>query len=180
MLRRALAAILIVAGLSCGARNEPAQSVTAAYTAPPDATMKVRVVFDNQLSSMFRFRRLVMRLDGVVVVGDERQDLLRDHVAKGERPQIDVRVTPGKHLLQFVIEFVGEGSGPSAYLRGYKFEIRSSRSFVAADGAQITIVAYEQDASAIEERPAVRYVETGAGGAASAMCSCPCSASEAK
>ena len=57
----------------------------------------------------------------------------------------------------------GNGYGVFSYLRGYRFEVRSSHSFTAVEGKtmQLQVVAYEKGGvtTPLEERPAVRYVE---------------------
>lgn len=96
-----------------------------------------------------------------------------EKVRSGANATIDITVRPGDHTLRSLLIFQGNGAGISAYLKGYRFEIRSSRSFTAAGNMEIGITTYEQDPGApLEERPAVRYREKGS--VASAMCSCPC------
>jgi hypothetical protein len=50
-----------------------------------------------------------------------------------------------------------------SYLRGYRFEVRSSHSFTAVEGKTINLqaIAYEKGGvtTPLEERPAIRYVE---------------------
>ncbi|MEM9691107.1 MAG: hypothetical protein AAGA56_01055, partial [Myxococcota bacterium] len=57
----------------------------------------------------------------------------------------------------------GNGYGVFSYLRGYRFEVRSSHSFTAVEGktTRLRILAYEKGGvtTPIEERPAVRYLE---------------------
>ena len=62
-----------------------------------------------------------------------------------------------------LINLQGNGYGVFSYLRGYKFEVRSSHSFTAVEGKTINLqaVAYEKGGvtTPLEERPAIRYVE---------------------
>ncbi|MFI5298004.1 MAG: dihydrolipoamide acetyltransferase, partial [Polyangiales bacterium] len=55
------------------------------------------------------------------------------------------------------------GYGIFSYLQGYKFEVRSSRSFTAMEGKTISlrVIGYEQGGptTPLEERPAIRYIE---------------------
>ncbi|MBI2395068.1 MAG: hypothetical protein HYV09_36195 [Deltaproteobacteria bacterium] len=47
------------------------------------------------------------------------------------------------------------------------FELRSSHSFNAVPGGELSVIAYEKDVSStLEERPAVRYEVKGAPSAA--------------
>jgi hypothetical protein len=88
-----------------------------------------------------------------------------------EVPLYNELVQPGDHTLQFLIEYQGNGYGIFSYLKGYKFEIRSSRSFTALEGKTVSIrvIGWEQGGptTPIEEKPAVRYTEkvtAGVGG----------------
>jgi hypothetical protein len=164
-----LAILLLLHGCG-GAKSTPSEPSTAPmYRAPSNATIPFRLAFENQMTSRFRFDRLVMTLDGGSLLTEQQHDLVRDRVRKGERAQIGVNVTPGDHAIRVMLVFIGDGTG----LHGYKFEIRSSRKFTAAPNGEVTLIAYEQNAAAIEERPAVRYAEKGLK-APSPMCSCSC------
>lgn len=65
--------------------------------------------------------------------------------------------------LQVLVNLQGNGYGVFSYLRGYRFEVRSSHSFTAVEGKTINLqaVAYEKGGvtTPLEERPAIRYVE---------------------
>ncbi|GAC1520806.1 MAG: hypothetical protein NVS3B10_21960 [Polyangiales bacterium] len=137
------------------------------------AAARAEVVFENDMSSAFRLKRIVALYDGAPLatktdegeqVGDQK-----------EIPLYAELVQPGDHTLQVLLEYQGNGYGIFSYLKGYKFEVRSSRSFTAIEGktVQLRVVGYEQGGptTPLEERPAVRYVErvqagVGAGGAA--------------
>jgi hypothetical protein len=146
---------------SCGGMTESAPApLVPMYRPSANATVPFRIAFENQMSSMFEFRRLDIRLDGQRLLTDAQHALIVEHVRKGERAQFDVRLEPGKHIIRSLIEFRGSGSGNSAYLTGYKFEITSGRSFVVAPGGVITMITFEEDAP-LEQRPALRYTEVG-------------------
>jgi hypothetical protein len=67
-----------------------------------------------------------------------------------------------------------------SYLRGYRFEVRSSHSFTAVDGKTVNLdaVAYEKGGvtTPLEERPAIRYREKIATGLADASAPPPAQA----
>lgn len=133
------------------------------------AAAKCEVVFDNQMSNAFRLKRIVALYDGAPLsTRTDEKDQIGD---MKEVPLYNELVQPGDHTLQFLIEYQGNGYGIFSYLKGYKFEIRSSRSFTALEGKTVAIrvVGYEQGGptTPIEEKPAVRYTEkvtTGVGG----------------
>lgn len=146
------------------------------YRPPANATIPVRLVLDNQMGSHFRFERILLLVDDGSVLTREQHESIRDHVRSGGTATIGIRVTPGEHVIRMLVEFIGEGQGTFAYLKGYKFEIRSSRGFTAVPDGEVRIITYEQNAAALEERPAVRYAETYPPGSAppAPTCSCPC------
>jgi hypothetical protein len=85
-----------------------------------------------------------------------------------EIPLYQELVQPGDHTLQIKLEYQGNGYGIFSYLKGYKFEVTSSRSFTALEGKTIrlTVIGYEQGGptTPLEEKPAVRFVEKTTGG----------------
>lgn len=133
------------------------------------AAAKAEVVFDNEMSNAFRLKRIVALYDGApLATKTDEKDQIGD---MKEVPLYNELVQPGDHTLQFLIEYQGNGYGIFSYLKGYKFEIRSSRSFTALEGKTVAIrvIGYEQGGptTPIEEKPAVRYTEkvtTGVGG----------------
>jgi hypothetical protein len=133
------------------------------------AAAKAEVVFDNEMSNAFRLTRIVALYDGApLATKTDEKDQIGD---MKEVPLYNELVQPGDHTLQFLIEYRGNGYGIFSYLKGYKFEIRSSRSFTALEGKTVAIrvIGYEQGGptTPIEEKPAVRYTEkvtTGVGG----------------
>jgi hypothetical protein len=135
------------------------------------AAAKADVVFENEMSSAFRLKRIVALYDGAPLATktDERENIgdLK------EIPLYSELVQPGDHTVQFLIEYQGNGYGIFSYLRGYTFTVRGSRSFTALEGKTLSVrvIGYEQGGptTPLEERPAVRYVEkvmAGVGGGA--------------
>lgn len=133
------------------------------------AAAKAEVVFENEMSSAFRLKRIVALYDGApLATKTDEKDQIGD---MKEVPLYNELVQPGDHTLQFLIEYQGNGYGIFSYLKGYKFEIRSTRSFTALEGktVNIRVIGYEQGGptTPIEEKPAVRYTEkvtAGVGG----------------
>jgi len=125
------------------------------------AAARAEVVFENDMSSAFRLKRLVALYDGApLATKTDETDQIGD---QKEIPLYAELVQPGDHTLQVLIEYQGNGYGIFSYLKGYKFEVRSSRSFTAIEGKtiQLRVIGYEQGGptTPLEERPAVRYVE---------------------
>jgi hypothetical protein len=131
---------------------------------------RAEVEFKNEMSSAFLLTRAIFVVDGQVQYS--RQD---DSGALAEQKEIPIysgSVPPGDHTLSVGLTFQGNGYGVFSYLRGYKFEVKSSHAFTAADGRAMTITAtaYEKGGAttALEQRPAVQWQEkTGGLGAPS-------------
>ncbi|MBI2394400.1 MAG: hypothetical protein HYV09_32820 [Deltaproteobacteria bacterium] len=125
------------------------------------AAAKAEVVFENEMSSAFRLKRIVALYDGSpLATKTDEKDNIGD---MKEIPLYNELVQPGDHTLQVLIEYQGNGYGIFSYLKGYKFEVRSSRSFTAIEGKtiQLRVIGYEQGGptTPIEEKPAVRFTE---------------------
>lgn len=135
------------------------------------AAARAEIVFENDMSSAFRLRRIVALYDGApLATKTDERDQIGD---QKEIPLYAELVQPGDHTVQILLEYQGNGYGIFSYLKGYKFEVRSSRSFTAIEGKtiQLRVVGFEQGGptTPLEERPAIRYVEkvqvgVGAGG----------------
>ena len=128
------------------------------------------IKFKNELSSAFRVTRVLVVLDGAVQYNKTDQSgTLAEQV---EIPIINGSVPPGDHTVQVLVNLQGNGYGVFSYLRGYRFEVRSSHSFTAVEGKTINLdtTVYEKGGvtTPLEERPAIRYVEKVASGIADA------------
>lgn len=133
------------------------------------AAARAEVVFQNEMSSAFRLKRIVALYDGApLATKTDDKDQIGD---QKEIPLYQELVQPGDHTLQVLLEYQGNGYGIFSYLKGYKFEVKSTHSFTAIEGKTVTIriLGYEQGGptTPLEERPAIRYVEkvtVGVGG----------------
>lgn len=125
------------------------------------AGSRAGIKFTNELSSAFRVTRVLFVLDGAVQYN--KTDQSGALAEQAEIPIFNGSVPPGDHTLQVLINLQGNGYGVFSYLRGYKFEVRSSHSFTAVEGKTLNLqaVAYEKGGvtTPLEERPAIRYVE---------------------
>jgi hypothetical protein len=125
------------------------------------AGSRATVRFENKLSSQFQLTRALIVLDGQVQYNKTDQSgVLNDQKVI---PLFSGSIPPGDHTVQVLVNLQGNGYGVFSYLRGYKFEVRSSHSFTAVEGktTRLRIVAYEKGdvTTPLEEQPAVRYVE---------------------
>jgi hypothetical protein len=125
------------------------------------AGSRAEVHFDNEMSSAFQLVRALFVMDGQVQYN--RQD---DSGALADQKDIPIysgSVPPGDHTLQVALTFQGNGYGVFSYLRGYKFEVKSSHSFTAVEGKSlaVTATAYEKGGvtTPLEQRPQVEWHE---------------------
>lgn len=131
---------------------------------------RAEVKFTNDMSSVFRLSRALFVLDGAVQYN--KQDDTGALAAQKEIPIFSGSVPPGDHTLQVLLQFQGYGYGVFSYLRGYRFEVKSSHSFTVTEGKtmELETIAYEKGGvtTPVEQRPAVRFVEKLRTGGASA------------
>jgi hypothetical protein len=122
---------------------------------------RTTIRLENKLTAQFRMTRALVVLDGAVQYNKtDRSGALAEQKVI---PIFSGSIPPGDHTVQVLINLQGHGYGVFSYLRGYRFEVRSSHSFTALEGktTQLRILAYEKGGvtTPIEERPAIRYLE---------------------
>lgn len=117
----------------------------------------LRIVEEMRMSKMFVPVRALYVLDGRSVLYHWREG----KEARRERtPIFDATVPEGEHELSVRLEYVGHGEGVFAYLKGYRFQVRSSHGIRLPAGATtVTVVAHEKGGptTPMEERPAVDW-----------------------
>jgi hypothetical protein len=125
------------------------------------AGSRAGIKFTNELSAAFRVTRLLIVLDGAVQYN--KTDQSGALAEQAEIPVFNGSVPPGDHTVQVLVNLQGNGYGVFSYLRGYRFEVRSSHSFTAVEGKTIglQVIAFEKGGvtTPLEERPAIRYNE---------------------
>ena len=83
----------------------------------------------NEMGGAFRLVKAVYALDGVQILS--KAD---DSGRLSEMKDFDVyngAIQPGSHTLTVQLVYQGNGFGVFSYLKGYKFTVRSSHTFVA-------------------------------------------------
>ncbi len=125
------------------------------------AGSRSEVEFKNEMSSAFLLTRALFVIDGQAQYN--RQD---DSGALADQKDIPIysgSMPPGDHTIQVALTFQGNGYGVFSYLRGYKFDIKSSHAFTAIEGKTLTIVAtaYEEGGvtTPLEQRPKIQWQE---------------------
>lgn len=119
------------------------------------------IVFNNEMSSAFKLTRALITLDGAVQYN--RQDETGALADQKEIPIFSGSVPPGDHTISVVLNFQGNGYGVFTYLRGYKFEVKSSHSFTAVEGKTMVINATALEKGGVttplEQRPTIEWHE---------------------
>jgi hypothetical protein len=125
------------------------------------AGSRSEVEFKNEMSSAFQLTKALFVIDGQVQYN--RAD---DGGALADQKEIPIysgSVPPGDHTIQVALTFQGNGYGVFSYLRGYKFEVKSSHAFTAVEGKTITIVATSFEKGGVttplEQRPTIEWQE---------------------
>ncbi len=122
---------------------------------------RARIEFENHLTSAFQVTRVLFVLDGAVQYN--KQDSAGKLSDVREIPIFHGSVTPGEHTLQVLLKMRGSGYGVFSYLRGYKFDVKSSHTFTLEKGeaVHLKVLAWEKGdvTTPIEQRPAIRYID---------------------
>jgi hypothetical protein len=113
----------------------------------------------NDMGSSFRLIQAVYALDGVQIYS--KSD---DSGRLAEMLEFDVyngAIQPGSHTLSVKMLYQGNGFGVFSYLKGYKFTVHSSHTFVAGESktTAISVVGYEKGniTTNLQDRPAVDF-----------------------
>jgi hypothetical protein len=128
---------------------------------------RAEIEFDNEMSNAFRVVRVLVVLDGAVQYN--KQDDTGALAAQQQIPVFSGAIPPGDHTVQVLVQLRGHGYGVFSYLRGYRFEVKSSHSFTVSEGKtlKLTAAVYEKGGvtTPLEQRPAIRFIEKVRAGA---------------
>jgi hypothetical protein len=135
------------------------------------AGSRSEINYHNEMSSAFRLVRALFVLDGAVQYN--RQDDTGALADQKDIPIYSGSITPGDHSLSALLTFQGNGYGVFTYLRGYKFEVKSTHSFTAVEGKTLSVTATSYESGGVttplQDRPKIEWKEKvqalGAGGA---------------
>jgi hypothetical protein len=125
------------------------------------AGSRSEISLHNEMSSAFRLTRALVVLDGAVQYN--RSDDTGALADQKEVPVFSGAVPPGDHTVSVLLNFQGNGYGVFTYLRGYKFEVKSSHSFTAVEGKTLTLIATALEKGGVttplEQRPGIEWQE---------------------
>ena len=127
----------------------------------------------NEMGSSFTLVKAAYALDGVQICSksDERQPGRHAGVRRLQR-----RDPARIHTLSVALIYQGNGFGVFSYLKGYKFNVKSSHTFVAGESktTNIKVVGYEKGniTTQLSDKPAIDFrvnvMSAGEGGTAAA------------
>jgi hypothetical protein len=125
------------------------------------AGSRSEISLHNEMSSAFRLTHALVVLDGAVQYN--RTDDTGALADQKEIPVFSGSVPPGDHTVSVLLNFQGNGYGVFTYLRGYKFEVKSSHSFTAVEGKTLTLAATALEKGGVttplEQRPGIEWEE---------------------
>jgi hypothetical protein len=111
----------------------------------------------NEMGSSFRLVKAAFALDGVQIAAKSEGNL-------ADLQEFDVyngAIQPGSHTLSVALQYQGNGFGVFSYLKGYKFNVKSSHTFVAGESksTNITVVGYEKGniTTQLSDKPAIDF-----------------------
>ena len=111
----------------------------------------------NEMGSSFRLVKAAYALDGVQISAKSEGGL-------PDMQEFDVyngAIQPGSHTLSVSLQYQGNGFGVFSYLKGYKFNVKSSHTFVAGESksTNITVVGYEKGniTTQLSDKPAIDF-----------------------
>jgi hypothetical protein len=111
----------------------------------------------NEMGSSFRLVKAAFALDGVQIAAKSEGGL-------ADMQEFDVyngAIQPGSHTLSVALQYQGNGFGVFSYLKGYKFNVKSSHTFVAGESksTNITVVGYEKGniTTQLSDKPAIDF-----------------------
>jgi hypothetical protein len=128
----------------------------------------------NEMGSSFKLIKAAYALDGVQIYS--KSD---DSGRLSDMQEFDIyngAIQPGSHTLSVALVYQGNGFGVFSYLKGYKFNVKSSHTFVAGESktTNITVVGFEKGniTTQLSDKPAVDFrvsvIAAGEGGTAAA------------
>jgi hypothetical protein len=125
------------------------------------AGSRSEINYHNEMSSAFRLVRALFVLDGAVQYN--RQDDTGALADQKDIPIYSGSITPGDHTMSALLTFQGNGYGVFTYLRGYKFEVKSSHSFTAVEGKTLSVTATSYESGGVttplQDRPKIEWKE---------------------
>jgi hypothetical protein len=113
----------------------------------------------NEMGSSFRLTSAAYALDGVQIFS--KSD---DSGRLADTQEFDIyngAIQPGSHTLSVSLVYQGNGFGVFSYLKGYKFKVKSSHTFVAGESktTSITVVGFEKGniTTQLSDKPAIDF-----------------------
>lgn len=144
--------------------REQLASVSNQVMSPVVGAASTDIVLRNEMSGAYRLVHATVRLDGSVLI--DREDESGALADQKELPVLKGAVAPGDHTLSVELVFQGSGYGVFSYLKGYRYNVKSTHAFSVGQGKPVTldVTAYERgDATTpLDQRPAIDWKDRAA------------------
>jgi hypothetical protein len=135
----------------------PGRPYGESATAIPSYQAWVSAAFQNEMSSAFVLQAARFAIDGKAVcsLAGERLDEVKAFGA------FEGAIAPGEHLIEVQLVYSGHGNGVFSYLKGYRFNVRSSHRLEAAGGEQMRVLVVGREkggaTTPLEDRPQIEF-----------------------
>jgi hypothetical protein len=144
--------------------REQLASVSNQVMSPVVGAAATDIMLRNEMSGAYRLVHATIRLDGAVLI--DREDEGNTLADQKELPVLKGAVAPGDHTLSVELIFQGSGYGVFSYLKGYRYNVKSTHAFAVGQGKPVNldITAYEKgDATTpLDQRPAIDWKDRAA------------------
>ena len=118
------------------------------------------IAHKNEMGSTYNLIKLVYALDGAEIYAK-----VDDTGHLGDAKEFEIfsgAIVPGNHTLTVMMIYQGNGYGVFSYIKGYKFTVKGSHTFTAAEGkqTQLKVVGFEKGnpiTTDPKDRPAIDF-----------------------
>lgn len=159
--RRHLAVVLGAALVGCS--SEPPYQLKHASNPGVRTAVPTQIVWENHMGDGFRLQSIAVKVDGQPVYTKTRgSDDGTDGLDQKELLVWTGNADDEPHVVRADVVYKGHGSGVFVYLKGYEFKVAGEHtSFPKGPSLDVRIVGYEKGGptTAIEERPAIRFID---------------------
>jgi hypothetical protein len=161
VLRTASLGLVLVFGAGCATTPPPGSPRRACERVGNGPPVHVHLRIENRMGSGFELAKFAWTIDGVPPLSDVEQAKLVARLGGERLATYELSLPSGCHRVDVLVENRGNGSGVFAYLKGYRFEIKTAYAFDAVENETVSFIAYEQGGAEtpLEERPALRFTE---------------------
>lgn len=125
----------------------------------PACSQSIRVLLENDVSGAYRLVGMRVLMDGMPMC-----EAATDSMGEFKAIPAGVALTPpGDHTIDVQLEYAGNGYGVFAYLKGYRFNVRSRHTLEHPEESTVTVRAIAKESGGVamqlEDRLTLHFVE---------------------